>query len=415
MSDGRNGAWRRSKRTWCYVLMLVPIAAWVFAFNLCGALPESARPKPNVTFLPRSDYRLTGHYFLFRTLPHSTGLSVFCSIPYLFHFFLPLVVGCLLLLGCFYGKRCFSCRWRKFMGWLFVLGSVNLAAVVVQSAFPTAPPWWYDDTLSLGEGAAAASGAQNASLPAGQQDSARPSHELTVADRIRAVRQRHSPAPLSEGEVEEVRRDEQQLYDTLSSDEADYATLPDDSRLVESDHALGANLFGSIYGNAPIVFGSFPSLHAAWPVACMLPFWSAGPVAVAVSALYWAWIWFAAIYLKHHFLTDIVGAVALVAICSALKRLVFWAAGFRNRHAIGEEGSCRHCEELRRQQRDPMGTDSIWCRNRRGGRCTVHSDGRISKEAFQENDEERDFADMGQSASPFWTQVYSSLSSEDGA
>jgi membrane-associated phospholipid phosphatase len=101
---------------------------------------------------------------------------------------------------------------------------------------------------------------------------------------------------------------------------------------VESDKALGMGLFESIYGQSPIVFGSFPSLHATWPIVCCIPFiaikgWKFAPYAI----VYWLWIWFAAIYLKHHFLTDILGAIFIAALAFVLKCIVFRTMNIPNK------------------------------------------------------------------------------------
>src|SRR3990167_7951163 len=64
-------------------------------------------------------------------------------------------------------------------------------------------------------------------------------------------------------------------------------------------------LFSSMYGQNPVVFGSFPSLHGAWPF--LISIYTPTHVLGNFKWLYVAWIWWAALYLKHHYLVDLLG------------------------------------------------------------------------------------------------------------
>lgn len=85
---------------------------------------------------------------------------------------------------------------------------------------------------------------------------------------------------------------------------ADYSIPGDPGRLREADIILNMPLFERLYGNNPIVFGSFPSLHAAWPFM-IATFTSWGHL----KWLYVFWVWWAALYLKHHYFLDVIGGV----------------------------------------------------------------------------------------------------------
>lgn len=92
-------------------------------------------------------------------------------------------------------------------------------------------------------------------------------------------------------------------------------TIGDPALLGDVDRFLGVNFFHNLYSRSTIVFGSYPSLHAAWPfIACYFTinkrhFWKR-----VVWPFYLAWIWWAAIYLKHHFIVDVIGGVLVSAI-----------------------------------------------------------------------------------------------------
>jgi hypothetical protein len=49
-----------------------------------------------------------------------------------------------------------------------------------------------------------------------------------------------------------------------------YGIPSDPGRLVQIDDLFGITLFRGMYGSNPVVFGSFPSLHAAWPLLIAL-------------------------------------------------------------------------------------------------------------------------------------------------
>lgn len=90
------------------------------------------------------------------------------------------------------------------------------------------------------------------------------------------------------------------------------------------DALLGTHLFDEMYGRGIDVFGAYPSLHVSYPfIAAVLAFrfdelrWARAP-AVLFSAL----MCLSAVYLQHHYVTDVVLglAYALVAL-AAVSRL----------------------------------------------------------------------------------------------
>jgi hypothetical protein len=94
--------------------------------------------------------------------------------------------------------------------------------------------------------------------------------------------------------------------------EANYETVGDEAGLARVDQLLRFGLFRRLYGQSPIVFGSFPSLHAAWPIAITI-FAPEYKVAKLGGTLYIATVWWAAMYLNHHFLVDLLGGAVFTA------------------------------------------------------------------------------------------------------
>jgi membrane-associated phospholipid phosphatase len=96
---------------------------------------------------------------------------------------------------------------------------------------------------------------------------------------------------------------------------ASYDLEGDPAGLVMFDRYTNYPLFTNIYKSSPIVFGSFPSLHVAWPllITLFIPRHTSnqGMYAGVVYTLMVSW---AAIYLNHHWVVDILGAVVFVAV-----------------------------------------------------------------------------------------------------
>ena len=98
------------------------------------------------------------------------------------------------------------------------------------------------------------------------------------------------------------------------------------------DALLGIDYFSSFYSRNPNVFGAMPSLHVTYPLTVVWYTWDRG----------WAWrigaigfallVSFAAVYLVHHYIIDVIaGAVLAVPCClwaSGLIRRFAWASPF---------------------------------------------------------------------------------------
>ena len=77
------------------------------------------------------------------------------------------------------------------------------------------------------------------------------------------------------------------------------------------DALIGLPLFHEIYSNAPITHGSFPSLHAAFPVVIFLNGSWVAHGGWKFGILHCFWIAWAAMYSHHHYLIDIIAGVTL--------------------------------------------------------------------------------------------------------
>lgn len=83
------------------------------------------------------------------------------------------------------------------------------------------------------------------------------------------------------------------------------------------DALLGISLFAGFYGRSPNVFGAIPSLHAAIPLLAAVFAWRIGALRLTVAA-YALLMLFAAVYLNHHYVVDLLCGAAYVALAAAL-------------------------------------------------------------------------------------------------
>jgi membrane-associated phospholipid phosphatase len=94
---------------------------------------------------------------------------------------------------------------------------------------------------------------------------------------------------------------------------------PGPAATIRFDALLGIHLFQNMYGNGIDVFGSYPSLHVSYPfLALALAFlyrelrWARTPTVV-----FFLLICVSAVYLQHHYVTDVVLGIAYAAVALA--------------------------------------------------------------------------------------------------
>jgi len=101
-------------------------------------------------------------------------------------------------------------------------------------------------------------------------------------------------------------------FEKYGTSPADYSMAGDPALLKRVDLLTGHPHYQSIYGTKAnqVVFGTFPSLHAAWPY--MLA--SFEPLIGWPMWAYTLWVWWAALYLQHHYFIDLLGAALYVEV-----------------------------------------------------------------------------------------------------
>lgn len=75
--------------------------------------------------------------------------------------------------------------------------------------------------------------------------------------------------------------------------------------LVNFDRLIGINLSADMYKFNPYVFGAIPSMHAGFTMLCWLYSAKIGRKFATAMGIYAIFMWFAALYLQHHYLIDL--------------------------------------------------------------------------------------------------------------
>lgn len=95
---------------------------------------------------------------------------------------------------------------------------------------------------------------------------------------------------------------------------ANYSMPGSPAGLAKIDKLFGIDLYTSTFTGSPLVFGAMPSLHSG--IATMLALFLAHvfPRAKAFFFAYVMWIWWATMYLQHHYAVDLVAGSVLTMI-----------------------------------------------------------------------------------------------------
>jgi membrane-associated phospholipid phosphatase len=99
----------------------------------------------------------------------------------------------------------------------------------------------------------------------------------------------------------------------------DLATRSSPAALARVDAMLGISYFHDLYGKGVVVFGALPSLHVTYPLYGLLVMfrgarWPSRLVLIAYAAL----MPFAAVYLGHHYVIDVLLGVAYTLVVFAV-------------------------------------------------------------------------------------------------
>ena len=93
-------------------------------------------------------------------------------------------------------------------------------------------------------------------------------------------------------------------YEKYGFRKPSYHMKGDPALLDRLDDTFGVRFYNTMYAKGgKVVFGTFPSLHAAWPYLMAM----FEPQQGRFLWLYVLWVWWSALYLQHHYLVDLVG------------------------------------------------------------------------------------------------------------
>jgi hypothetical protein len=94
--------------------------------------------------------------------------------------------------------------------------------------------------------------------------------------------------------------------------------------LANVDRILGIAYFRGFYGRSSDIFGAVPSLHVAYPFLILVEGWVLfGPVRRGLAILFLASMCFAAVYLDHHYVIDVLLGLTLAASLHVAFRAIF--------------------------------------------------------------------------------------------
>ena len=86
------------------------------------------------------------------------------------------------------------------------------------------------------------------------------------------------------------------------------------------DQLIGFPLMQGFYGKSADVFGAVPSLHIVYPFLALCFMWRVLPRARWAALAYWLLVCFAAVYLNHHYILDIlVGLLVATTVMVAFR------------------------------------------------------------------------------------------------
>ncbi|MRG90668.1 hypothetical protein GF068_01830 [Polyangium spumosum] len=103
----------------------------------------------------------------------------------------------------------------------------------------------------------------------------------------------------------------------------DLAAQGSPAALTRVDALIGYGYFASIYGHGAVVFGALPSLHVTYPLYGLIATWRTASLPSRVLQIAYTIVMpFAAIYLGHHYVIDVVLGLAYVGIVYGLVLVV---------------------------------------------------------------------------------------------
>src|SRR6266542_2225164 len=114
---------------------------------------------------------------------------------------------------------------------------------------------------------------------------------------------------------------------------AEYTMPGNPGGLARIDELFGSNTYTTTFSGSPMVFGAFPSLHSGCAIIQALFISYIIPKSRLFCFAYVMWIWWACMYLTHHYMVDLVGGgvYAVIAFWCAWDYLPFVNKHYKNR------------------------------------------------------------------------------------
>lgn len=104
---------------------------------------------------------------------------------------------------------------------------------------------------------------------------------------------------------------------------ANYSIQGSPAGLARIDMLLGFDMYTTNFTASPLVFGAFPSLHSGNAVLEALFMSHVFPKLRPVVIAYAMWMWWATMYLSHHYAVDLVGGGFLAAVAFYIAKTHF--------------------------------------------------------------------------------------------
>lgn len=117
--------------------------------------------------------------------------------------------------------------------------------------------------------------------------------------------------------------------DTYGTGPAVLDAAPSAAGAARFDAIFGVDLFTSFYSRSSNVFGAMPSLHVGYALLPVLATWSLGTWPRRLTVAWLALMSFAAVYLRHHYILDVVAGLVVAFVADAAVQAVLRARGRR--------------------------------------------------------------------------------------
>ncbi|KAJ3009965.1 Aureobasidin resistance protein Aur1 [Thoreauomyces humboldtii] len=119
---------------------------------------------------------------------------------------------------------------------------------------------------------------------------------------------------------------------------ANYTMPGNPGGLARVDKLFGTHMYSNAFNNSPLVFGAMPSLHSGFAVLIMIFAMHFSRRLGSVFMFYVCWQWWATMYLRHHYMADlVVGALYSTVIYMFSRRHLARASSLGWVHSSGSE------------------------------------------------------------------------------